>query len=485
MGSPQNCAIRFMRDKNFVWDPGTFQVLGIIFSTNVNNIVKINYEGKLLAMKKIMYMWKKRNITPYGKITVIKTLVFSKIVHLMINLPDPSEQFIFELEKELYSFLWNGKQSKIKKSVICKHYGEGGLRMLNIRSFLSSMKIRWLKRLMGESSWKRFTINLYPNLENVFNLGSEYADIISSSIGNPFWIDVMKHYKRLSVKCSPKNIHDLMEECIHYNVNFLRGQRVIFVKEWYNNDIFFVNQLLNETGNFLNYEEFSVKFPNVRTIFLLFEGIIKAIKSYCQKNNILLTDEYNPFYNKVWFCIRKGNKVVQNILNENNSTPTATRKWNEIFENVDWKKVFIHCHKTTQDTQLRWFQTRLLHRLLPTQKFLHLCKLVDSPICNFCKEEEQSISHMLFECPIICKFWTDFQQLLRVQCQVCNNFALDKELVLFGTKKNMKTDSVIDFVLLFAKFYIYKCKLQDVKPTIPTFTSLLKDRYSLEKYMHI
>ena len=91
----------------------------------------------------------------------------------MINLPDPSEHFIFELEKELYSFLWNGKQSKIKKSVVCKHYSEGGLRMLNIRTFLSSMKINWLKRLIDESSWKRFTINLYPSLEKLCKLGAE------------------------------------------------------------------------------------------------------------------------------------------------------------------------------------------------------------------------------------------------------------------------------------------------------------------------
>ena len=147
------------------WDPGTFKILGILFFTNVNNIVRINYEGKLLATKKVMSMWKNRNITPLGKIIVIKTLVLSKIVHLLINLPDPPEQFIIELEKELYSFLWNGNKSKIKKSVVYKQYCDGGLRMLNIRTFVSSMKSNWMKRLMDESLWKIFTINMYPCLE--------------------------------------------------------------------------------------------------------------------------------------------------------------------------------------------------------------------------------------------------------------------------------------------------------------------------------
>jgi hypothetical protein len=74
--------VRFMRDKNFIWDPGTFSVLGIMFSTDTTKINQINYNDKLLAMKRILHFWKKRQSTPFGKITVIKTLVFSKIIVL-------------------------------------------------------------------------------------------------------------------------------------------------------------------------------------------------------------------------------------------------------------------------------------------------------------------------------------------------------------------------------------------------------------------
>ena len=482
IGSRKNCTIRYMRDKNFIWDPGTFKILGIIFSTDINNIVTINYEGKLLAMKRIMSVWRNRNITPFGKIIVIKTLIFSKIVHLLINLPDPPEQFIFELEKELYSFLWNGKQNKIKKSVVCKQYCDGGLRMLNIRTFISSMKLTWLKRLKGVSPWERFTINMFPYFNKIYNLGAEYADIVSKYVHNPFWSDVMKHYKFFSRKCCPINVHELMAEHIHYNVNFLRGEDVIFVQEWYDHEILFVRQLLNETGNFLSYGEFLLKFPNIRTNFLLFEGIIKAIRSYCQKHKIVLSDHYKLFDNKIWYCIQKGSKCIQNIINKNNVTPTAVRKWDNMFEDLEWKKIFPFCHKITQEAQLKWFQTRLLHRLLPTQKYLYLCKLVDSPDCNFCEQEEQTISHMLYDCTVIFQFWTDFQQMLKSKCQHCNNFSIDSELVLFGVKKNIKTDKVLDLIILQAKFYIYKCKLQDLKPVISTFICLLKDKYTIEQY---
>ena len=94
-----------MRDRNFTSDPTTFKIVGIIFSSNVNNIVTTNYEGKLHEMKRIMSVWRNRNITPFGKMIVIKTQkylkMFSKMFHLLINLPDPPEQFIFSTRKEL------------------------------------------------------------------------------------------------------------------------------------------------------------------------------------------------------------------------------------------------------------------------------------------------------------------------------------------------------------------------------------------------
>ena len=57
---------------------------------------------------------------------------------------------------------------------------------------------------------------------------------------------------------------------------------------------------------------------------------------------------------------------------------------------------------------------------------------------------------------------------------------LDTNLVLFGTSDNITTDRAFDFILLFAKFYIYKCKLQSTVPTLVTFLLQLKLRSNLE-----
>ena len=67
--------------------------------------------------------------------TVIKSLVISKITHLLMNLPDPEESFLKEFNKLLYHFLWNGKNDKIRRSGMCQTYETGGLKMVDIKRF--------------------------------------------------------------------------------------------------------------------------------------------------------------------------------------------------------------------------------------------------------------------------------------------------------------------------------------------------------------
>ena len=80
-----------MPEINLDWNPVIFTVLGVVFSTDVLEIVTISFENKLNEMKKVLNAWSRRNLTPFGRITVIKSLVISKITHLMRNLPDPEE----------------------------------------------------------------------------------------------------------------------------------------------------------------------------------------------------------------------------------------------------------------------------------------------------------------------------------------------------------------------------------------------------------
>ena len=359
---------------------------------------------------------------------------------------------------------------------------EGGLKMPNIKNFISTLKISWLRRLSNDSEWKELCIDMYPELQNLECFGIDYVNTITRKVDNPFWKDVMKHYKELSSKTKPENIHDFMSECIQYNPNILRAGKTLYIKDWCDQDIFLIRQLINNDGNFLNHNEFREKYPGTRTNFLLYEGIIQSVKAYQNRLNVILTNRYKLLPNKTWFSIQKGNQFIQEILNRNNTLPTAVVKWNQEFENLDWKKIFIKVFKTTSDIQLRWFQTRLIHRILPTQKFLYACQYVDSPFCNFCNGDQQSLLHLMFDCHHVQNFWNCLQTKLIEKCVNCQNLEMTKELIIFGLQRDFVTDRVIDWIILLAKFYVYKCKIENMLPNFQSFMVYLKQKYNIEKY---
>ena len=74
-------------------------------------------------------------ITAIGKITVLKTLILSKLIHVFSVLPVP-ESFTKTLSSMFYKFLWNNKPDKIKREIMCSSYTGGGLKMIIINEFI-------------------------------------------------------------------------------------------------------------------------------------------------------------------------------------------------------------------------------------------------------------------------------------------------------------------------------------------------------------
>jgi len=150
IGSRRNSQVKFMPEVGLNWNPAIFKVLGVLFSANLHEIVPINFENKLNEMKKVLNAWSRRNLAPFGKITVIKSLVLSEITHLLFNLPDP-DNLLKELNTLLFSFLWGGKTDKIKRSGMCQGYEVGGLKMVDVKSFVSALKISWHRRILFDN----------------------------------------------------------------------------------------------------------------------------------------------------------------------------------------------------------------------------------------------------------------------------------------------------------------------------------------------
>ena len=103
-----------MPELNFSWNPAAFKVLGVICSTNIQEIVLLDYENKLVEMRKVLNAWARRHITPFGNITIKKKKPGFMKTHAFNNLPEPRKTFSDDLSKLFVSFLWDGKKKKKK-----------------------------------------------------------------------------------------------------------------------------------------------------------------------------------------------------------------------------------------------------------------------------------------------------------------------------------------------------------------------------------
>ena len=90
------------------------KALGIIFGHDDETCSLKNWEKPLDACRTIIKSWSKRNITFYGRVTIIKTMLLSKFIYLFQSLKVP-DKIIDEINKMFFSFFMEWQTRKKKK----------------------------------------------------------------------------------------------------------------------------------------------------------------------------------------------------------------------------------------------------------------------------------------------------------------------------------------------------------------------------------
>ena len=130
----------------------------------------------MTKMKLEIDKWKKILLTPFGKITVIKTNILSKCIHLLTSI-ESSETFLKDIHKSIFNFLWDDKPDKIKRSCLMGDYTSGGMKMIDIYNFERALKVSWIKRLMYQkkSLWNQLFDVTYKITDAVLKFGDQWC----------------------------------------------------------------------------------------------------------------------------------------------------------------------------------------------------------------------------------------------------------------------------------------------------------------------
>ena len=163
-----------------------------------------NYYNNKKKYLEIIKTWQKRDLTLYGKLTIIKSLIIPQLTYALSTLPSPGELFLNDIEKIILNFVWDDKPAKIKKPILFKEKTEGGLNLTNIKIYAKSVKLQWIYKLYNEdynAFWKHLIcarcLRLQDKIiwESNLNLKDAHKLVIKLK---KFWKDLLVWYSSLN-----------------------------------------------------------------------------------------------------------------------------------------------------------------------------------------------------------------------------------------------------------------------------------------------
>ena len=169
-GETKQNNIRICADLNLIWS-SEFKLLGIDFDCDLARMDS-NFRKKIEEIRKLFNCWLYRHLTPFGRVTIIKTLALSKLTRVALVAPHAETQIIQELESMCFRFLWKNKPDRLKRTKAVLPCEKGGLKMLKLESFWDSLKVSWSRRLLSSNStWcKLLQLDLIQNNYDVYDL---------------------------------------------------------------------------------------------------------------------------------------------------------------------------------------------------------------------------------------------------------------------------------------------------------------------------
>ena len=235
-GSLKKSNVIFCRDLNLKWTSHSVSALGVTFTTLSGDVIKLNYEPQLEKIQNLLKTWQGRDLSLIGKITIVKSLAISKLVFLFTSLSNPDYTFFQSLKKTIMKFIWNNKPAKIKHSILINDIKNGGLKLLDPKSFCEALKLSWVKRILGKENSCIWSTLVQKQLECVggnfiWKCNFTEEDNFLSNITSSFLYDLLVAWSHFKVQYHEGKSHILScHEIIWNNTGIQVNGKSVFLQ---------------------------------------------------------------------------------------------------------------------------------------------------------------------------------------------------------------------------------------------------------------
>ena len=463
------------------WSEEPVKYLGVFLNINGQNFEYLNWYKKAEKIKRIINMWKMRNLTYYGKIIIIKTLLISQIIYVASVFTAPTK-FVKEINKLLFTFLWNSRKEKVKRSVVINPPKAGGLGMVDIESKIKSLRLSWMLKFFDNypRPWKNicnfwlekiaisrtcFMINCSPkdmfNLCEKYNIPSFYKDLLFC------WAEI-RYVDMLRVE-------NVSEEFLWLNSNIKFDKQLLHFKHWSEHGINIVSDVIingvwvdqTQVNNRLQsnsllvsfqYQKLKHAFPH------LWLHKLRNQNMHADVNRVNRQHEHVFEIPKVSGIDVVGTKakVYYHFLNEKKvSVSYMINVWQrrlDLLHTFDWDPVFDFKLSRLKLNKIRQFNFKVINNILPFKDNLMKWKILANAQCKSCNENE-SLMHNLLYCSKVRSIWARISELI-FECSG-QNLIIDDSIIIVGYDVSNSEYSFINLIINFMEYAIYKVYIME------------------------
>jgi hypothetical protein len=402
-------------------------------------------------------------------------------------------EFIKTITDMAYNFIWNNKPDKIKRQTLIAEYEKGGLKMLDICSFLKAQKAMWVKRLMSneKASWKAA-----PDWYLREFLGIDTFRCNIKCVDKPkdfphfYWQVMVSWFETKQILDSKEKLPiDVRRECLWLNQYIKVNKQSVKWNDWLKNGIKLINDITNEDGSFLTKANIEQKY-GITCDALKYSALKDAIPMGWRR--LLKNKKINPttisFDEDLRIKLGKQGKKLKDITNKELYWTLISRKRKKtifmakmqhefgIIED-EWEDILI-IPACVRNTKIRAFQYKLLFGLTPCKLYLNRINKCDTDKCESCNELDDT-AHYLFECPQVVPFWNSFMDWWNAMTN--SIIFLDKRSAMTGFIGPHEIFNTLNACLLFAKWHVYKRKLDESEVFFHNYLCELKYNIDIEK----
>ncbi len=155
-------------------------------------------------------------------------------------------------------------------------------------------------------------------------------------------------------------------------------------------------------------------------------------------------------------------KYILVFINSEKHTPISVKKWSEQYPNFNnaephiWKRIFKMSFITVRDTKIQTLQCKIIHNIISCNQWLHNIKIKENNKCAFCKDID-NLPHVFLKCDKVKQFWSHWfnwwQKISGFEIQLDNNVI--EGCILFGFPHKSDIIMVLNYCILYSKYYIY------------------------------